>query len=135
MTDGDSLNSGGCAGPKDAPPRPSADGVIARINEIRANETLSTFAKSIGVHKETLRRVLKMGQSPRLDVLLAVCRQRDINANWLLLGIEPKHRKDPPVEPLEIPGTQTTVGEDDERPRSPRGGHQRSSPTRRVRQS
>ncbi len=90
----DQTNPGGNGQPKTSGRSRLNHGVNERIDEIRGGESITTFAASLGIHKENLRRVLKAGQTPGLELVLAVCRQYDINANWLLFGIEPKKGRD-----------------------------------------
>ncbi len=67
--------------------------IVERIKEIRGTRSLSEFARNLGVNKENLRRVVA-GQVPNATLLIKVCQAEDINANWLLLGVEPKHGSD-----------------------------------------
>ena len=69
-------------------------GVSKRVDLVRGSESITSFAATIGIHKENLRRVLKAGQSPGLELVMAVCQRYDINANWLLFGIEPIRGRD-----------------------------------------
>lgn len=63
-----------------------------RLWILRGGRTIRRFAQDIGVHHETLRRLLQ-GQPPSAEVLANICLTHDVSANWLLLGIGPANAR------------------------------------------
>lgn len=72
--------------------------ITRRLCLVRGGRTIRTFANSIGVHHETLRRVLR-GQPPSAEIVARVCDAERVSANWLLFGFGDMNADASAVEP------------------------------------
>ena len=77
----------------DRPEAESPGGVAERLREALEGVSLASLASACGVSKETVRRC-KSGQAAPASVLIGVCAELGIRADWLLLGRGPKHTQD-----------------------------------------
>lgn len=67
----------------------------SKLRVIRGGRTLEEFAKSFGIHKNTLASYEKGGRSPSGDFLLALCQEEGVDPRWLLdSGGHPLYQRD-----------------------------------------
>lgn len=70
-------------------------GVQARLQEVLRPIGWARVARMIGCNAETLRRQCTSPSGrPTLETLCGVCAALDLNANWVLFGVGPRHGRD-----------------------------------------
>lgn len=80
----------------------------ARLAEICADMQLpergrqTALAKRFGVSQQAVRKWLDGEAFPELDKVLAIAEWAEVNVNWLLQGVGPKHDKTLPTRALVI---------------------------------
>lgn len=67
--------------------------LLSRLHAVKGDRSIAQFADFLGVHRETCRRYL-IGTSVPASFIATLCEREGVNANWLLLGIEPAHGTD-----------------------------------------
>ena len=58
--------------------------IIARIDELRGNRSVSGFARFLGMPQKSLDNYLKQGRKPSVELILLVCTKCHVSADWLL---------------------------------------------------
>ncbi|CAK7035154.1 MAG: hypothetical protein DELT_00531 [Desulfovibrio sp.] len=59
-----------------------------KIRQIRGKISREDFAKSIGIHAQTLYRYEKGERGVDSDVIAAICKAYNISTNWIIFGEE-----------------------------------------------
>jgi len=70
-----------------------ASTICGRIRVCTHGAGYRELARMTGCNPETIRRNL-LNETPTLSLVCALCAALDINANWLLFGLGPMHRRD-----------------------------------------
>lgn len=62
--------------------------IVERMERIRHTHDLrqAAFAKSIGIQKDTYRRMISGVSRPSVDVVVGVCERYNVSADWLIFG-------------------------------------------------
>ena len=57
--------------------------IFVRLLELKKEQSVAAFARSIGVPQQTMDRYLK-GREPPIDVIVQLCLVYKVSADWLL---------------------------------------------------
>lgn len=57
---------------------------LQRISELQGNDSVSSFARRIGVPQKTLDHLVKGELKPSVDVILALAKSCNVSSDWLL---------------------------------------------------
>lgn len=57
---------------------------LQRISELQGNDSVSAFARRIGVPQKTLDHLVKGERKPSVDVILALAKSCNVSSDWLL---------------------------------------------------
>lgn len=63
-----------------------------RIKQLRGKEPQEVFAKRFGVSRSTILRYESGDREPDSGFIIALCREYNVSANWLLLGDDYKNK-------------------------------------------
>ena len=58
--------------------------VLARINEVRNGKSVNSLANSMKIPQTTLNSYLSGGRKPSLDLIIRICANYHVSADWLL---------------------------------------------------
>lgn len=64
------------------------DKILQRISELQGKESVSAFARRIGVAQKTLDHLVKGERKPSVDVICAIAKSCNVSSDWLL-GLSP----------------------------------------------
>ncbi len=64
----------------------SADGLLARLQEVCGNRTYRQIARDTGNHPETVRRYVNGRSTPSVEFVGAICQVYGYSADWLVCG-------------------------------------------------
>jgi phage repressor protein C with HTH and peptisase S24 domain len=67
-------------------------GIGDRLRQIRGKESVLSFSKKLGIHRNTLPKYESGERTPDSDLLSFVCKMFNINPSWLLLGEGEMHQ-------------------------------------------
>jgi phage repressor protein C with HTH and peptisase S24 domain len=68
--------------------------ISERIKILRGKEAIATFAKAMGIHRNTLPRYESGERTPDGDFLARLCSRSGVEPAWLLLGEGPMYKED-----------------------------------------
>lgn len=69
--------------------------VQSRLREVLGRTSFAEIARRTGLHAESVRRYCgDPDGKPSLQFVMAVCEAWNVNANWLLFGIAPRHGRE-----------------------------------------
>lgn len=68
-----------------------SDALVARINEIKGDESVSAFARRCGVGESLIRKYLA-GSQPGIFTIVAIANAGSVTVDWLATGRLPKTR-------------------------------------------
>ena len=60
------------------------DKILQRISELQGKESVSAFARRIGVAQKTLDHLVKGERKPSVDVICAIAKSCNVSSDWLL---------------------------------------------------
>ncbi len=95
------------SGPAACPiPAKESDALVARLKEVLAEESVSSFSRRCGFRESVFRGYLVEGKKPGLDYLVAIADAGGVTVDWLATGRPPKTRAE--LRALLAPEAQAT---------------------------